>query len=751
MAERSRFRSGDPVRLAARQRELRGAGEWLGNATRVEGRLTGGGQERNRAGSAARRRRTACHCVQLQQNLVRECRGHGGSLRFSLGLQQPRPATPSRNSPYRSPAWIPYAEEMPPFHTRPTRNPSRVVLATAMLAACLAGCGGGGADGSGGAGSGGTSGAGNGTGGTSGSTGGTSGASGTSGTGGLGGSGAGGSSGVGGSAGSPGTGGGAGVAGSAGSTGSDGGAGAAGSAGSPGTGGGAGVAGSAGSPGTDGGAGAAGSAGSTSTDGGAGAAGMAGSSGAAGSAGTAGAGGSSGGCAPGSAGSTCAPCSPGEYCAGGSAAIVNCVDVGGFDDDADPATACVSLTPACAAGSYETQAPSATQDRVCTACSAGQYCAGGTTAPVACVAGTTFDDDADPATACVAVAPACAAGSYQSQAPSATQDRVCTACVAGEYCAGGSAPHLACFAGTWDNDADPATACVAWSDCTLTEYMATAPSTTADRDCQACPANWAPLELNATACEHWLGGVGYTTVSTEGGLSCAIRADNGKPVCWGYDQDGTGHQPARNVPDVAVTAISVGYDSACAIRASDGTPICWGDDRYGTPPSVALTQIATGFASVLGVRDSRRQRRSVVLGHRCLRWPAAERHGHRGGPRLHLRQRRRCLRRAPGQRLRRVLGHDTGGANGCGCDVDHAGQSRRLRRPRLGRAHRVLGRPGVGHSQRRARERGRDYVQRRGRAHRVRPPRRQPRGGVLGPVRRASGCPLHPRAWRFLR
>ena len=188
-------------------------------------------------------------------------------------------------------------------------------------------------------------------------------------------------------------------------------------------------------------------------------------------------------------------CTDGEYCAGGEAAALSCSDEDGFDDDADPATPCETWTvcvageqvtaepsatsdracaaceaehfsteenaatcsewQACAAGSAPTQVASATQDRACGACEAGEYCAGGAAAAAPCVAGTSWDHDGDPATACMAATALCSAGFEQAQTPSPTQDRVCSACDAGEYCAGGTAGAASCAASSgYDHDAN---------------------------------------------------------------------------------------------------------------------------------------------------------------------------------------------------------------------------------------------------------------------------------------------------------
>jgi hypothetical protein len=99
--------------------------------------------------------------------------------------------------------------------------------------------------------------------------------------------------------------------------------------------------------------------------------------------------------------------------------------------------ACLACSSACAAGSYQSAACSASADRVCSTCTAtaiancvaetcttssNQVCS-------SCVAGYYLSGNA-----CVACSGACAAGSYQSAACSASADRVCSTCTAIANC-----------------------------------------------------------------------------------------------------------------------------------------------------------------------------------------------------------------------------------------------------------------------------------------------------------------------------
>jgi len=94
----------------------------------------------------------------------------------------------------------------------------------------------------------------------------------------------------------------------------------------------------------------------------------------------------------------------------------------------------------------------------------------------------------------------CAVGTVATTAPTATSDRVCGACVGGTYCAGGDAMPVACAALTWDHDADPATVCVAVSDCEPGTFVASAPTATTDRGCMVCGADSYSDTVNAASC-----------------------------------------------------------------------------------------------------------------------------------------------------------------------------------------------------------------------------------------------------------
>jgi formylglycine-generating enzyme required for sulfatase activity len=123
----------------------------------------------------------------------------------------------------------------------------------------------------------------------------------------------------------------------------------------------------------------------------------------------------------------------------------------------------------CQAGNIQTAPGTASTPPKCAACEPGNYCAGGTAPALPCAAGT-WDDDASPATACVSKT-TCLAGTFATEG-TATTDRTCAPCPAG----------------TWDKDADPTTACVNKTACTAGQYISAAGTATADRTCTNCAA-----------------------------------------------------------------------------------------------------------------------------------------------------------------------------------------------------------------------------------------------------------------------
>ncbi|MFT5353442.1 MAG: hypothetical protein ACI9KE_000640 [Polyangiales bacterium] len=200
-----------------------------------------------------------------------------------------------------------------------------------------------------------------------------------------------------------------------------------------------------------------------------------------------------------------------------------CAD-GTYDDDDDALTACVPWTD-CAAGEFVSEPGSDTSDRTCEGCESGSFsdganvtactesttCAVGrlvTTEPTAladrtcadCEAGTTTSGDNQ--SMCVAIED-CAAGTVQTDPGTSTTSPTCESCVAGEYCAGDDMPRIACADNTWDNDADPATACVDRTICAPGSFIGMDGDATTDRACDFCADGSFSAGPNAIACDPW--------------------------------------------------------------------------------------------------------------------------------------------------------------------------------------------------------------------------------------------------------
>jgi hypothetical protein len=76
------------------------------------------------------------------------------------------------------------------------------------------------------------------------------------------------------------------------------------------------------------------------------------------------------------------------------------------------------------AGTYESTACTSTTNRVCSACTVGSYCLGGSSVPIQCTAGNYCPSGSSTQTPCVT----CATGEYETTACTPTTNRMCTAC-----------------------------------------------------------------------------------------------------------------------------------------------------------------------------------------------------------------------------------------------------------------------------------------------------------------------------------
>jgi hypothetical protein len=219
----------------------------------------------------------------------------------------------------------------------------------------------------------------------------------------------------------------------------------------------------------------------------------------------------------------CTPCNAGEYCAGGATPAVACTGEK-WDDDNSPATDCVPKTT-CPAGNVVLRSGSATSDRTCAPCTSGTFSATENAASCSswaiCLPGT-YVSNSPSATQdrkCLACADGsytsqenqsicllsgdCPAGTAESSPGTATSKPDCAPCTEGEFCPGGSAPAKACADQTWDNDGDPATACVPWSVCPAGTYIAIPGSAVWDRVCGSCIDGTFSSAANSSSCADW--------------------------------------------------------------------------------------------------------------------------------------------------------------------------------------------------------------------------------------------------------
>lgn len=275
--------------------------------------------------------------------------------------------------------------------------------------------------------------------------------------------------------------------------------------------------------------------------------------------------------------SVCEDCVPGEYCAGGDVPAQGCV-ASTWDHDADPGTPCVDHTT-CLAGSFASTMGGATTDRTCAPCADGtfsvddnvlacqpwQICPAGThvqtlgssTSDAACAGCSSGTFSAEAGAASCDAWTDCQPGEYVEATGTAVTDRVCAPCPsgqysasvnagmcvdvgacapgtvetvpatqstpaecadcsAGSYCAGGQAAEVACDSTSWDDDADPATPCVARTTCASGQYVVSAGDTTTDRTCAACASGKFSSSQNAASCKSWQTCSAGTYVATAG-------------------------------------------------------------------------------------------------------------------------------------------------------------------------------------------------------------------------------------------
>ena len=175
----------------------------------------------------------------------------------------------------------------------------------------------------------------------------------------------------------------------------------------------------------------------------------------------------------------------------------------------------------------------------------------------------TGDEYLDPTTGVCTALTICAPGEVAETAPTATSDRTCEPCRAGDECLGGDSPKRRC--GWLDHDSDPSTPC------TSIQGLFSGPS--ADHICIVMDSGsvrcWGANGSHQTEVPDTLPAA--TTVATGYEHTCALDTD-GSVHCWGKGTSGQIDVPA-DLP--TVTDIQAGYAHTCALDAQ-GQVHCWG-------------------------------------------------------------------------------------------------------------------------------------------------------------------------------
>ncbi|MEM9861534.1 MAG: hypothetical protein AAF938_07960 [Myxococcota bacterium] len=265
-------------------------------------------------------------------------------------------------------------------------------------------------------------------------------------------------------------------------------------------------------------------------------------------------------------------------------------DANRWDDDANPFTPCVPHSR-CAPGEYVLEEATATSDRVCVGCDSGTFsaeenasfcepwseCEAGTfvaaegsssadRACEPCEAGT-FSAEANQAL-CTA-AEACPAGTVQTRAATFSSPAECAACEAGEHCPGADFPARPCGVegdgtNTWDHDADPATACIAQTNCVDAFYVQVAGDELSDRVCAQCEEGTFSAVFNAVSCEPF-------TECAPGSFVFAAGSSRADRVC----------------APCAARFYSAGANADSCLRWTDCSP----GSRMGTPGTAVSDRV----------------------------------------------------------------------------------------------------------------------------------------------------------------
>ncbi len=218
----------------------------------------------------------------------------------------------------------------------------------------------------------------------------------------------------------------------------------------------------------------------------------------------------------------------------------------------------------------------------------------------ACASGS-WDHDMNPATACVAWTD-CIAGEALSQEGSPTINRACSACVGGTF-------------STTTN----AASCTSMTDCAAGSFVSIAGTPIADRQCTTCPPGQESTTTNAKACIP-----GELRIAISPFHACA-RLTDGSVRCWGVNWSGRigdGTTVDRSTPTAVVglsdaTDVAVGSLHSCAL-VTGGAVRCWGSNFFGsigdgttddrlTPTAVVglsgVKKLAAGGSSACAILD----------------------------------------------------------------------------------------------------------------------------------------------------
>ena len=326
-------------------------------------------------------------------------------------------------------------------------------------------------------------------------------------------------------------------------------------------------------------------------------------------------------------------CVPGEQVGTGATGDRRCqaCPSGWFSTTFDAASC--TAWQSCAPGTFVADPPSSREDRECKPCAAGTYSSGVDRS--ACL-----PEDV------------CPAGTVR-------RGGGCEPCPAGQHCAGGDAPGVECTEGSWDDDGNPATACVPQTSCSPGFLVAGDGSATEDRSCASCAGGSYSATMNAGTCLPWsscqagrhvaAAGTNVTNRACEDCAPGTFSASADAPACAPWTPCAPGSYvttAGTSTADQACSACTGGLvcDGACLVGAACCTAAqCEDGDACTTDSCDAASHQCGHAAAGDGARTDR------LLG--LLRRPGACRDLLRGGrlrPLVRLRGHADGLRGAAG-------------------------------------------------------------------------------------------------------